>query len=245
VKRPPDFVHWLPWIPLLPLSLLVAWGLLALLRSGERLVPLYAALTLGLICLTPWPGQFPRYLMPLTPLLAAALLSTLAALRVRRPRVAAGVLAAVLAVQGFAAAKAFERYFAGPRLRLSERDAAGARLFFSSPVWTAYHEALLWLRDRAAPGEVIATSWPHWAHLITGKPCVLPPMEADPDAAQALLDGVPARYLVTDRIFATDESKKPLSHYAELALARRPELWAEVHASPDGRVRVYRRAAGR
>ena len=53
-------------LTLIGIGALVGAGLL--LRQGEWLYPLYFGLSLAMISLTPWPGQFWRYLAPLTPL---------------------------------------------------------------------------------------------------------------------------------------------------------------------------------
>jgi hypothetical protein len=46
------------------LGALVLFGLALLARRGEWLMVLYVAGSVGLICLTPWPAQFIRYLWP-------------------------------------------------------------------------------------------------------------------------------------------------------------------------------------
>ncbi len=56
-------------------------GVIILARGGQWLMPLYIAGSVALICLTPWPGQFERYLAPLTPLFAMALCLALAPIR--------------------------------------------------------------------------------------------------------------------------------------------------------------------
>ncbi|MGH7512013.1 MAG: hypothetical protein ACREOQ_03710, partial [Gemmatimonadales bacterium] len=43
-------------------------GAIVLLRRGEWRFPLFYGMTLAMVCLTPWPDQFWRYLAPLTPL---------------------------------------------------------------------------------------------------------------------------------------------------------------------------------
>ena len=42
-------------------------GAIVLLRRGEWRFPLFYGITLAMVCLTPWPDQFWRYLAPLTP----------------------------------------------------------------------------------------------------------------------------------------------------------------------------------
>ena len=47
------------------------------LKRRQWLLPLYVLLSIAVMCLTPWPEQFNRYLMPLAPFLVLFLLSAL------------------------------------------------------------------------------------------------------------------------------------------------------------------------
>ena len=51
---------------------LVAGGLALLLLRRQSVVPLYVLAYIAAMCLTPFPGQYERYLMPIAPLLALA-----------------------------------------------------------------------------------------------------------------------------------------------------------------------------
>jgi hypothetical protein len=71
-----------PWLDAVPnaiLGVLILAGAAVFLVRREWLISLYLAASLGLICLTPWPGQFARYMSPLTPLLALCLATVLVA----------------------------------------------------------------------------------------------------------------------------------------------------------------------
>ena len=57
-------------VPIMALSALVIAGMGMLLYKRAWLIPIIVASSLGLICATPWPDQFQRYLMPLSPFLA-------------------------------------------------------------------------------------------------------------------------------------------------------------------------------
>src|SRR5262249_51603779 len=70
IPMPPDWVVTLP-STVLGCVVLAGFGLMVWRR--QWFIPLYIAGSAGLICLTPWPGQLTRYLSPLTPFLALAL----------------------------------------------------------------------------------------------------------------------------------------------------------------------------
>lgn len=226
-------------LPRALLGLATLGGLVWLARRGEWLVPAYVAGSYLLIAVTPWPAQFPRYLSPLAPFLALALalaVRSLAAARLPGARVlAAGLLACALAVQGWAIAVTFALYH--PVAEYVDRDGsrAAVRLFYHGAEWRSFEASLDWLRAHAEPDAVIATSCPQLAFLRTGHKAVMPPMEADPARAQALLDSVPARYLVVDRLEFVDVSRR----YAAPVVAEFPPSWELVHQSEG--VRVYRR----
>lgn len=238
-------------LPLAGLSAAVLLGLLLLARRGHWVPVLYCAGSTLLICLTPWPGQFTRYLVPLTPflLLGPALLAVTALERaarrgprwLRTARVAvAGVLAVLLGQQGYTLAKAFTRHH-GPATYL---DAAGRvhryALFFYDRTWRDQEDALRWLRERARPGEIVVTSTPHWAFLQTGLPAVMPPFEPDPAVAQPLLEALPASYLILDGLSFVDVGRR----YTEPVLRAFPERWRLAYAPADSGLRVYRRVGG-
>ena len=67
-------------------------GFVLLAVQGQALLVLYAVGSLVTIAVTPWPVQFVRYLVPLTPFLTLALVVSLAAAarraETRRARVA-------------------------------------------------------------------------------------------------------------------------------------------------------------
>jgi hypothetical protein len=112
---------WIVQVPLVLLGALSLLGLGFLARRGEWLIPLYVLGSIVLVGLTPWPGQFERYLAPLTPLLALSLTAGLLALREnlaaalgpQRRRLGtvmlATVLGGMLAQQGFAIYKVYTK----------------------------------------------------------------------------------------------------------------------------------------
>ncbi|HUR93163.1 MAG TPA: hypothetical protein VMY76_01175 [Gemmatimonadales bacterium] len=218
-----------------------------LLGRGEWRLPLYYGASLAMISLTPWPSQFWRYIAPLTPLSYLFFVLALEAGARRLARrggrwvtgasvVATVPLATILLIQTVVAAG-----FLRGRLPISYYAADGTerpgRLLTYEPVWHALDPAFEYIRRHAAPDDVVATSVPHLAYLRTGKRSVLPPLVPDAAAAARLLDGVPASYLVLDELGVPGISER----YAEAVVARHPDDWKLVYATPGTRVRVFER----
>jgi hypothetical protein len=241
---------WIVQIPLVLLGILSLSGLVLLAQKGEWLIPMYVLGSIALVGLTPWPGQFERYLAPLTPILALALLLALLAVRswLLSSAMSWGrrvgsisvvlVLAGVLGQESFAAYKVYTKQ----HREVTYLDARGVpheqRLFFYTQAWRTHDAALDWLRSAVRPEDVIATSTPHWANLKTGARAVLPPFEADVRTARRLLEAVPVRYLVVDSLEFVDVSRR---YAAPVARAYSRE-WQLIYSSPDSTSRIYRRA---
>ena len=240
---------WIVQIPLVLLGVVSLSGLVLLAQTGEWLIPMYVLASIALVGLTPWPGQFERYLAPLTPILALALLLALLTLRnrflssalpwVRRmgPILVGVVLAGVLGQESFAIYKVYTKQ----HREVTYLDAHGVRheqrLFFYTPAWRTHDAALDWLRNSVQPGDIVATSTPHWAYLKTGARAVLPPFEADVRTARDLLEAVPVRYLVIDSLEFLDVSRR---YAAPVARAYSRE-WQLIYSSGDSTSRIYRR----
>jgi hypothetical protein len=220
-------------------------GIALLLRSGEGAIPLYVGVTLAMICLTPWPDQFWRYLAPLTPL---SYLGLIVALRAGA-RVAAGerwsrhagALAAsavvlLLLVQGVVAAGFLHGLqpvsYYGPDG--TERQ---VRQLTYERVWHALDPAFEFIRQHSAPTDVVATAVPQLAYLRTGRPAVLIPLEADAGTAARYLDAVPVSYLVLDELGTPDISAR----YAAPVVGHDPAGWQLAFTTPGSGVRVYHR----
>jgi hypothetical protein len=231
-------------LTLIGVGALVGAGLL--LRRGQWLYPLYFGLSLAIISLTPWPSQFWRYLAPLTPLSLVFLILALEAAARQLARhdvwgkttgafVASGPLAAMLLVQVVIAAGLLRllpiSYYAPDG---TERQ---GRLLTYEPVWHALDPAFEFLRRRARPGEVIATSVPQLAYLRTGHRTVLPPLEPDAKTATRYLDAVPVSYLVLDELGLPGISER----YAAPLVNRDPTSWRLVFTTPGTGVHVYQR----
>ena len=231
----PEAPRWGIAAVLIGLGALTITGAVLLARSGELLIPLYLLFSVLLICLTSWPGHTPRYLGPLTPLLAICLARALLAFGKRVPAVL--VLLAVLSIQAGTAYLVFSRSHELVAYRDLRGEEQSYRLFYYNRDWRQFDRALDWLRGRAASGDVIATSTPEWVYLRTGRKAVFPPFEADPGRALGQMDSVPVRYLIADPFDFLDV----IGRYALPAVERFPEGWTLVYASPGHEVRIYRR----
>jgi hypothetical protein len=242
---------WTADAAMLVLCLPVVAGLGLLARRGAVLLVLYTAGSLLLIALTPWPIQFVRYLVPLTPFLTLAVVVVLAA-STRRARAtgAPGWRALELVLLGMVGMIAAQQVVTLYR-SVSKHpdpavytDRAGVRheyrLFFYDRTWRLHDDGLDWLARRARPGEIVATSTPHWAYLHTGLQAVMPPYEADPGRAAALLDSVPVTYLVVDQLSFLDVGRR----YTVPAIRRAPDHWRLIYAVNDSGPKIYRRVDG-
>jgi hypothetical protein len=221
---------------------LVMGGLVLLLVQREVFIPVFIAGSVGLMCLTPWPEQFPRYMTPLTPFLALAFVKLLVAVsefckgRWRNLGKWAGIgfldfgIILVLAVEIDTAQQVF-----------NERRKSGSSYFFYEGNWQDYDKSLSWLKEKVRPGEIIATWSPHWVYLWTGHKAVMPPMEGNPIKGQQLLDSVPIKYVILDNL-----SFLPfIEMYTEPTIMNHPNYWKLVYTSPTKQTRIYQRTERR
>jgi len=214
-------------------------GLVILVRRGVWLMVFIVLGSIGLVWVTPWPGQFARYLMPLSPFLAICAvlpLSTIeTSLRARQRRwaitfaqmVLAGVLALAFAAESYALLKAFRKRNKKEAIVIPRSGGAGYRLFYHDGSWQAWEEAADWIGAHAPPDAIVATTAPHFFYLRTGRRAVLPPMEPDPVRVRRLLEGVPVSYVVVDELEFLDLSRR----YARPAVATDPIGWHVVHSA--------------
>ena len=239
--------EWLADIAMVGLSAAVAVGIVLLALNGQWLMGLYLAGSVFLMCVTPWPGQFTRYMTPLTPFLVLALLYALHPLtartssatrwRRRTRAVVAAVIGLILVQQCYTMVKLFSKH----HQVAVYRDAAGRsheqRLFFYFDSWTQHEKAIEWLAQHARPGEMVGTSTPHWIYLMTSLPSVMPPFEIDAGRAQRLMDAVPLSYLVVDSLEFVDVGRR----YTMPVIEATPDRWEMVYRGAGGAPRIYRR----
>jgi hypothetical protein len=225
-------------------------GAIVLLAQREPLLPSYVAASVALVCLTTYAGLFPRYLAPVTPLLALFLAESLAAFRVYTQRrwstkgraavqiATALIVSTILVVQLYTVVRLYKwRYEQGPTYA-GQGEQRGSRLFFYDHTWRDYDRALTWLKEVAKSDAVVASSAPHWTYLQTGLKTVVPPMEVDPEKAQQLVDSVPVNYVILGEIVIADIAGR----YAKPAIQKYPKLWKLVYRAEDSLTWVYQRA---
>ena len=228
-----------PWIvnvPLYALGCLVLFGTALLVASGQRLIPLCLLSSVGLVCLTPWPEQFNRYLCPTVPLLALSLCTAIAwALKQswQHPlvrwggvlRVVAGLVVVGVSLQQVATTVAvYTKRHLEVQYHSRQGETIGYRLFFYMDSYRALDAGVDWLLAHVGSGDVIAVSMPHWVSLRTGNKAVMPPFESDPVKAEKLLASVPVRYLVLDEGLAIDSKR-----FMKGVVDRFPDRWKPVY----------------
>lgn len=241
--------RWGSYSPLVLLGGLILGGVAVLFGRGEFFIPIYLVTAVILICATPWPDQFRRYLTALLPfLLVALLVCVLAAgnwvqtLWPRPGRLWAIVGLAVVLALVFDAERHGLRDMYGHHLDPVSAEARDGRVvayrvFYYRAPYASLDGGLEWLKKRAKPEDVIATSMPQWAYLVTGLKAVRPPLESLPERAQVLLDSVPVAYVVLD-IGTVGDFDVP---YLHPLLEGHPRAWKLVYRGQEGRVLIYQR----
>jgi hypothetical protein len=243
---PPTAV--LRWTLVLLGCVMVA-GAVRFARMGIWLPPLYFGATIGMICLTPWPGQFWRYLAPLAPVSLLFLVTALLAggrRLVTNGASAVRTLGSAVVALPLAGMLLFGATVAGEFLRhcpiVTVRQPSGGALTYRPLIypadWPPLDDAFEWVRAHAAPQAVVASAVPHLSFLRTGHPSVLIPMEARPDSTLALLDQVPVSYVVLDGFDEPAISRR----YGAPAMESRPDRWRLAFTAPGGRARVFERS---
>jgi len=228
---------WIVDVPLFALGGVVLLGTGILVAQRHVIIPLCVVSSLSVMSLTPWPGQFNRYLIPIVPLLALSLCTTIMWLlcRLRRGRLAAWkvvsrtvVYVAIIGVIGqqvITVAAVYTMRHQPVRYNSHQGSTVRYRLFFYMDAFRALDGGLDWLMAQAKPSDVIAVSMPHWAHLRTGNKTVMPPFESDPIKAEQLLESVPVSYLILDEGLAIDSKR-----FMQGVVERFPDRWKRVYS---------------
>ena len=240
------------WLPVLGFGALVLAGIVVLARSGAWLIVFIIVGSVGLVCTTPWPGQFTRYLAPLAPFLTISAVSALSwigvALRARQPRWAtplerpalASILVLAFIVQTYSAQWTFRRHQSATSSNFvpEGNSAQAGHFFFHDRSWQAWEQSIAWIDAHAPPNAIVATTSPHLCYLLTGRRAVLPPMEIDPVHARRLLEAVPVSYVIVDELEFADMSRR----YALPAVESDPASWRLVYEIDN--TRIYEHTAG-
>ena len=249
--------YWLASHTTLGLGLLSLTGLVILAYRGVWIVPLYVLASLVLIVISPWTGQFWRYLTPLMPLFAIALAVTLDAssralawalarvrlLRGRRlprwvPSVPGATVAVLLLVLQANTLRLMARYTADVAYQGRDGRPIRYRLIWYDETWKKHDAAIDWIAARARREDVVITTTPHWVYMRTGLLSVMPPFEVDPALALDLMETVPGRrYVILDNLTFLDTSPR----YTAPAITRSPDRWRLVFRGESGGSSVYER----
>jgi hypothetical protein len=235
-------------IPMLLLGGLILAGLIILIRRGEVFIPVYILASVALLCTTPWPEQFRRYLVPVAPFLLTSLsISVLSGsnwLRMSRSKLVrqCALIAPILVFALIFEAEVnsllgmYRYHLDSIRSETRQGKLVDYHLFYYDAAFKSLDEGLGWLKRKAKANDVVATSMPHWAYLRKGLKAVRPPLEANSERAQALLDSVPVAYVVLDK------SELEYSNANMLRLLQgSPRAWQLVYGDERGPVRVYER----
>jgi hypothetical protein len=229
--------------PVLVLGICVIAGFVLFICRGAWVLVSIGLLSMILMCLTPWPEEFNRYLAPLAPFLAlaavVALQSLAAAFARRQIRWGQLALAGVLTLAFIVQARAAVRFFHTGELNIksaSDPETAGAH-FFHEQDWLAWEQAVAWIAAHARQNDVVATAAPHQVYLRTGLRAVYPPFDSDPVRARYQLEAVPVTYVVIDEFKYRDFSPR----YSLPAVQSDPSSWRLVYIFE--RTRVYQRTS--
>ncbi len=199
-------------LPILGLSVVVIAGVGVLALQRARLIVLVLLTSIGLICTTPWPSQFQRYLMPITSFLVIAALVGVSELgkfwsdsthrlriRLLQKVILATVVVLPLVVEIYAAIQVFAVRAREGATFVPGRGAVGPRFFYHDRLWIGWEQAIAWIERHSAPDSIIATPASHLCYLRTGRHAVSPPIDPDPSRASDLLKSVPVSYVIVDR----------------------------------------------
>ena len=229
--------EWIVDVPLFVLGGLVLVGTGLIVGRGNLIIPLCIVCSVGLVCLTPWPAQFNRYLMPTVPLLALSLCVAIAwileqskKLRLCRWQVASRVLVCTVVVgiglqQIATVGVIYAKRLLPVQYSTRQGERVEYRLFFYMDSYRALDSGVDWLMVHAKPRDVIAVSMPHWVYLRTGNKTVMPPFESDPLKAQQLLESVPVTYLILDEGLAVDSKR-----FMKGVVQGFPSRWKRVYS---------------
>lgn len=219
------------------LAALIVFGVCLQLSARQYLIPFYIFFSVAVICATPWPVQFNRYLSPLSPFLSLSLFLAIKTIFDSLPgflpggsRTVSACLIITLAALIFIPQTAtlilvYSKWHQRAKFSNASGETAEYRLFFYNHLYKATDTGLDWLRDNALDGGVIAATTPQWAYLRTGHKSVLPPLELDAPRAQRLLDTVPVKYLIVD--------DGDFNKYTTRVVKTFPERWKRIYAYSD------------
>jgi hypothetical protein len=249
-----DYWHWEldwtgRWLPRLGPAILVRGSQLFLtmliLLGFSRLFHLepsmvfYASVSFLIVAIAPWPSQYIRYLSPMAPYIAIALVLGLGMVSRLLPQkwgawLTAIVLCLVLVQQAISFFLLYRREYKEVTEVAANGQRVRFRLFYYDEGFRSLDAAQDWLRQQTHTTDVIASGSPHWLSLRTGRRAVMVPFGGEPPILERLLASVPVNYFVYDDIVPVS-----LSSFALPAIEHSPE-WRQVFTF-GGHCRVFER----
>lgn len=229
-----------PWIidvPLYALGCAVLAGMGVLLARGELAIPLCAFSSIMVICLTPWPEQFNRYLMPTVPFLSLSLCASMVWVTDRSRQASTGirkclgvglvsiVIAGIGLQQTVTTAAVYLKRHLPVQYKTRQGETVKYHLFFYMDSYRALDAGMDWLILQAKSTAIIASSMPHWVYLRTGNKTVMPPFESDPIRAEQFLESVPVTYLILDEGLAIDSKR-----FMKRVIETFPDRWKRLYS---------------
>ncbi len=243
-------VSWGIYILLYLLGLLVFGGIALLVLRRQWIVPLYVMLYLAAVCLTPFPGQYLRYLVPTAPLLVLSLVTLLSPMKensswhifpVRSANFKSYLALTIFLIVLLTKTAVFATVYGRDMGKISyldyNRQPIEYRLFFYDESQQSFDLTIDYLRQAAKADEVVAAGTPHWIYLRTGLKTVMPPFEIDPLREQQMLDSVPVNYLLVGKDVIGAE------RYTLPVVQQFTSQWKQVFSTPDGEWTVYQRVS--
>jgi hypothetical protein len=237
------------YIPLVLLGGLVLGGMIVFVKQGEVFIPVYILISVLLLCATPWPEQFRRYLTPVAPFLVVSLFSCLLALvtwlrmlrsklvRKCAPIALMTVPALIIGAELDSLYSMYKYHLDKVRSETYDGKIVDYRLFYYNPSSESLDHGLDWLKKRAKSTDVVAASMPHWVYLRKGLKAVRPPLESNRGRAQALLDSVPVTYIVLN----FEGEMQFVNAYIHPLVQENSQAWKFVYTDEKGLVRIYER----
>jgi hypothetical protein len=228
-------------------GLAVLIGLVLQLFQGRRIIPLYVFIYVSAVCLTPFPQQYTRYLMPITVFLVLSLIVFLMTVKdAAIHRLSAKwfdlgncfVVGALLLILLFQLVT-FKHIYFNLLEPIEYFDRNGKlvkhRMFFENDSFQGFNLCIDYISRNAQSNDVVAAGTPHWIYLRTGLKAVIPPFENDSARAQQLLDSVPVTYLIVGRDVIGGE------RYTVPVVEQFTEEWKRVFTAPESDWAVYER----
>lgn len=229
------------------IGLAVLVGLVLQLLQRQLIIPLYVFIYLSALCLTPFPQQYTRYLMPINAFLVLSLIVFLLSVRNAAIRHLSAkwsnfsnyFVIAAISLALLMQLVTFKHIYFNLFEPIEYFDRNGKlikqRMFFENDSFQAFNLCINYVSRNAQPNDVVAAGTPHWIYLRTGLKAVMPPFDNDPARAQQQLDSVPVTYLIVGKDVIGGE------RYTVPVVEQFTEQWTQVYTAPESGWAVYQR----